>query len=407
MRIGRLDDKSPVVTARKTHLNQARASAVKQTESVMNVLDSTAATSSPTKKPPLAADISFNQLAADFDAALQRSQRRLAALPSPTEKKKADETLRRVLQFAGGNDAILQMIAGAEATSKAPELAKQKAMLTARGQEIRRRLEAWAAMPDSVSRDERILKLTQANAGLFGTIRWIDEQLRSLNKNLSWASFDSELSLLHWDDYSVLDWLPNPWHYSHDANPTRRQTTLMVARLAAPTPQIVRKMIDDAIATEKTYLNGTVYLDAKAVKAKPGETGRGSYHEYEQSLRDLAARVKKHTTLKVVLDDRKELFQPGACPNAALYCGWYSLANYVDAFDWAPGAVGYHSGQLRSDLAPQPESFERPKQEGLVSGDARGRGLRHAGAGPRALSPCVSVARRFLLPFVDGKTYAR
>jgi uncharacterized protein (TIGR03790 family) len=27
---------------------------------------------------------------------------------------------------------------------------------------------------------------------------------------------------------------------------------------------------------------------------------------------------------------------------AALYCGWYSLASYVDAFQWQPGAVGYH-----------------------------------------------------------------
>ena len=25
-----------------------------------------------------------------------------------------------------------------------------------------------------------------------------------------------------------------------------------------------------------------------------------------------------------------------------MYCGWYSLARYVDAFEWVPGAVGYH-----------------------------------------------------------------
>ena len=25
-----------------------------------------------------------------------------------------------------------------------------------------------------------------------------------------------------------------------------------------------------------------------------------------------------------------------------MYCGWYSLGKYIDAFDWAPGAVGYH-----------------------------------------------------------------
>ncbi|MCK5914085.1 MAG: TIGR03790 family protein, partial [Desulfuromusa sp.] len=29
-------------------------------------------------------------------------------------------------------------------------------------------------------------------------------------------------------------------------------------------------------------------------------------------------------------------------PQSALYCGWYSLGKYVDAFDWQRGAVGYH-----------------------------------------------------------------
>jgi uncharacterized protein (TIGR03790 family) len=46
--------------------------------------------------------------------------------------------------------------------------------------------------------------------------------------------------------------------------------------------------------------------------------------------------------MPVMVDDADTLFQPGQCPDAALYCGWYSLATYVDAFDWQPGAVGFH-----------------------------------------------------------------
>ena len=46
--------------------------------------------------------------------------------------------------------------------------------------------------------------------------------------------------------------------------------------------------------------------------------------------------------MNVTLDSRSELFQKGDCPDAALYCGWYSLGRYVDAFDWRPGAIGYH-----------------------------------------------------------------
>ena len=46
--------------------------------------------------------------------------------------------------------------------------------------------------------------------------------------------------------------------------------------------------------------------------------------------------------MPVLVDDSAKLFQPGDGPDAALYCGWYSLAKYVDAFTWNPGAVGFH-----------------------------------------------------------------
>src|SRR5262249_52379626 len=32
----------------------------------------------------------------------------------------------------------------------------------------------------------------------------------------------------------------------------------------------------------------------------------------------------------------------GSCPEAALYCGWYSLANYVPSCKFVKGAVAYH-----------------------------------------------------------------
>ena len=36
------------------------------------------------------------------------------------------------------------------------------------------------------------------------------------------------------------------------------------------------------------------------------------------------------------------LFPPGSSPQAALYVGWYSLREYVDAFTWQKGAVAFH-----------------------------------------------------------------
>ncbi|RIK80789.1 MAG: hypothetical protein DCC67_08960, partial [Planctomycetota bacterium] len=60
--------------------------------------------------------------------------------------------------------------------------------------------------------------------------------------------------------------------------------------------------------------------------------------------------------LEVVVDEQPGLFQAGACPNAALYCGWYSLGKYVDAFQWAPGAVAYHLASSEATTLRNPES---------------------------------------------------
>ena len=46
--------------------------------------------------------------------------------------------------------------------------------------------------------------------------------------------------------------------------------------------------------------------------------------------------------MPVEVEGSQKLFQPGDCPQAALYCGWYKLGRYVDAFEWQKGAVGYH-----------------------------------------------------------------
>ena len=41
-------------------------------------------------------------------------------------------------------------------------------------------------------------------------------------------------------------------------------------------------------------------------------------------------------------EETDELFQPRRGLEATLYCGWYSLGKYVDAFNWQPGSIGYH-----------------------------------------------------------------
>jgi uncharacterized protein (TIGR03790 family) len=103
-------------------------------------------------------------------------------------------------------------------------------------------------------------------------------------------------------------------------------------------------------------MKGKVYLDARGMRYDPKQDPAGSYGQFDQSLRNLAARLQEHTDLEVVLDDKSRLFQPGDCPQASIYCGWYSLARYVDAFEWSPGAVGYHLASLEATELRKPGS---------------------------------------------------
>jgi len=81
-----------------------------------------------------------------------------------------------------------------------------------------------------------------------------------------------------------------------------------------------------------------MYIDGSLSKRKSGRM----YKVYDESLEKLATRVRSGNGMDVVLDEKDAVFGVGSCPAAALYCGWYSLGKYVDAFDWSPGAVGYH-----------------------------------------------------------------
>ncbi len=155
------------------------------------------------------------------------------------------------------------------------------------------------------------------------------------------ASFDSELMLVKKDEYTLNFWLPNPFFLPWRSQKTviDKSDVIMVSRLDGSDVSIVKRIVNDSIEAETKGLSGTAYFDARW--KNPGQKKVSGYGLYDKSIHNAAGRLKKEG-LKVVLDDKQDLFQPGDCPNAALYCGWYSLANYVDAFIWEKGAVGYH-----------------------------------------------------------------
>jgi uncharacterized protein (TIGR03790 family) len=156
------------------------------------------------------------------------------------------------------------------------------------------------------------------------------------------ASVDSELTVVKAPDAPIGGWIENPFYIGFrdrdEAIP--RENVLMVSRLDGPTADSVKRIIDDTLSAEKNGLRGTAYFDARwPISPSPEPSG---YQRYDNSIHRAAQQVEKSGRLPVRIDETPTLFQPGQCPDAALYCGWYSLANYVDAFQWHQGAIGYH-----------------------------------------------------------------
>jgi len=150
------------------------------------------------------------------------------------------------------------------------------------------------------------------------------------------ASVDSELSMVLFGDYELYRWQPNLLKNSMLG---LGSNTLMVSRLDGPGEDVAIGLVDKAMAAEKTGLKGIAYIDSRGIAddKKPYSPGY-----FDKSLRDLTVRIELRTIMPVKEERTEKLFAPGTCPRAAIYCGWYSLKKYVDAFDFVDGAIGYH-----------------------------------------------------------------
>jgi len=178
--------------------------------------------------------------------------------------------------------------------------------------------------------------------GLLGELQFWEQVIHIYQNPQTKAAVDSELALVLAGPYQIAQWLPNPLQARYDRLPFIRgirDATLMVGRLDGPTPEIAKRLVDDALAVEQTGLSGTFYIDARGLPDKPDS---GGYGRFDGHLRNLYDILKEQTSLPVVLDNKPTLFPQGSCPQAALYCGWYSLREYVDAFTWKQGAVAFH-----------------------------------------------------------------
>ncbi len=244
--------------------------------------------------------------------------------------------VREFLQKRGGQGAIRTLVTmyGVPLRVNPPPLSKEGKALLKKLQGERDALRKRLKQADDQSRDE--------TAGLKASIAVLEGQLKALNKSEYRVAVDSELALVLADDYPLDGWVVNPFFLGagQQARPVGKDEVLFVARLDGPTEQIVRRIIDDSLATEAQGLKGTAYFDARW--KRPAKEERVGTAFYDQSIHRAAARVRTDQRLPVVVNDQQAVFAPGEAPEAALYCGWYSLSRYVDAFTWKRGAVGYH-----------------------------------------------------------------
>ncbi len=241
--------------------------------------------------------------------------------------------VRKALQtrFAPGEIKALVVMYGMPLKVGAPQTVRQ------RREDLEKRIGALKGLLKTGTEPERKDELEKRLKGF-------QKEAENYRDAAYRASLDSELALILAGDYPLAAWVPNPFFLGNKGKsadlPVQKPSVLMVGRLDGPGPAVVKRIIDDSLEAEKEGLSGTAYFDARY--PRPAKTDVKGTAYYDLSIHLAAERVRKSGRLAVVVDDQSGLFQPGDAPDAALYCGWYSLARYVDAFTWKKGAIGYH-----------------------------------------------------------------
>ena len=307
-------------------------------------IDTLTAASSPPPAPPekLPTSYAIPEVIEMVEASMERGVHYLEKPGRPEDAGRRARTYSLLIRLSGTSPAAKAMIGkmaqgdpNDRKTLMSQELLKWDAVLKrGLGDET-----FWGIMPENALDLASSVRLTD---GLLGELKFWEEVRDLSNNPQTAAAVDSELTMVLVPRYQKAKWLPNPFHGRYDRLPDIklfRQNTVMVGRLDGPTPEIAKRLVDDALETEKVGLRGTFYIDARGL-ADDGKYG--SYAWYDRHLRDLYQIIKTQTSMQVVIDQRPELFEPGSCPDAALYVGWYSLGNYVASCAWRKGAVAFH-----------------------------------------------------------------
>ena len=168
------------------------------------------------------------------------------------------------------------------------------------------------------------------------------------------ASVDSELSTLPFLTRQISGAIPNPYFQSfRGIVEYEGPRLLLVCRIDAPTFAIARRMIVDAIATEKTGLWGRGYVDGSHNVANGLEIGDKWMAEIVQQMH--------RNGIPVVYDDSPGVFPDGfPITDCSLYYGWYAgsvSGPFARAdFRFLPGAVAVHIHSFSASTLRDPNA---------------------------------------------------
>ena len=198
------------------------------------------------------------------------------------------------------------------------------------------------------------------------------EKGKGLGTETTRASVDSELTLVRVAGYDLQGWIQNPLFRQYRRSASQvvsSENVIMVSRLDGPDSETVKRIIDDSLEAEREGLRGNACFDARWPRPSNNGTLSG-YRLYDASIHHAAMILRRYGGLHVRLEDSDRLFHRGECGVTALYCGWYSLARYIDAFKWQRGAIGYHIASAECSTLKKKDSqvwCKRMLEEGIAA----------------------------------------
>ncbi len=269
------------------------------------------------------------QLLSKTDAQLKKELKRISSLPNTAVNKSESRAYSRLYRRFYGYYSwtrIIPKLLDVDGSGDYKEVL---------GHQLKLKQASEKKISLSEKLDSNYYESIAAVAGEAKSLDLLTMQEKRLSGKQTLAALDSELSMLKFGDYELYRWQPNELK---DRLFWLDVKTIMVSRLDGPTAVIAKGLVDKAMRAEKKGLSATAYFDARGYS---GNKSKGEFEKYDSSILRAAEHFKK-LGWRVKVENTEKLFPANSCPDAGIYCGWYSLKKYIDSFSFVDGAVGYH-----------------------------------------------------------------